>query len=129
MRRAVPRYRSLIYALCSFLLLGQATGAHLHVCLDGQEPPVQLHLAGASEQHDAAELSRPHSDREVALYRGSATNGKNLQLDLPLAAGGLFAPDLQQTVGLITAPRFEQIAAYTSVRGLLPPSRGPPDIV
>lgn len=128
MRRAVPDYRSLIYALCSFLLLGQATGAHLHVCLDGQEPPVQLHLAGASEQHDASELSRPHSDREITLYRSSSTNGKNLQLDLPLAAGAVHAQQLAPGTGQVAVPRFDHVASYTAAHELLPPSRGPPHI-
>jgi hypothetical protein len=128
MRRAMPGYRSLIYALCSFLLLGQMTGAHLHVCLDGQEPPVQLHLAGASEQHDESELSRPHSDREVALNRGSSTTGKNLQLDLPLAACAVHALQLAPATRQIAVPCFDQVASYTAARELLPPSRGPPHI-
>jgi len=128
MRRAVPGYRLLIYALCSFLLLGQMTGAHLHVCLDGQEPPVQLHLARSSEQHDASELSRPHSDREITLNRSSSTNGKNLQLDLPLAACAVHALQLAPSTGQITVPRFDHVAPYTAAHELLPPSRGPPVI-
>lgn len=128
MHRAMPINRCFIYALCSLLLLTQVTGAHLHLCLDGQEPPVQLHLPGASEHHDATEFSRPHSDREIALSSASSASGKLFKVNLPPAISGACSLDLAPAAVSIAAPLARQLPPCAAAHDLLPPARGPPQL-
>ena len=64
-----PRdHRWLIAALCLALVMLRVGGVHLHLCLDGSEPPVSYHVADSGVHHlgdhDAGES---HQDRDMAL--------------------------------------------------------------
>jgi hypothetical protein len=104
----------------------QVTGAHLHLCFDGQEPPVQLHLLNASEGHDEAGFSRPHADEEVALNSDSSTRNDSLQFDLPPVATGTVAFHLQPAKALAATLCLDDVPSPAARHELLPPPRGPP---
>ena len=125
---AVPWKRRILLVLCSLLLSAQVTGAHLHLCLDGQEPPVQLHVAGATETHDESKFSLPHSDREIALTRNASTPGKFFPLDLPPAIDCTTAHELQLPADSPTPACADHPSFRTAPHELLPPSRGPPHL-
>jgi hypothetical protein len=55
----------LIALLCGVLLLTRLGGTHLHLCFDGSEPPISLHVADAGDHHPGE--SAPHADQDVAL--------------------------------------------------------------
>jgi hypothetical protein len=58
----------LIAALCLALVVLRVGGIHLHLCLDGSEPPISYHVVDSGihhlDEHDAGES---HSDRDMAL--------------------------------------------------------------
>ena len=125
-RTLLARHRSILFGLCSLLLLAQFSGAHLHLCFDGQEPPIQLHLLDANEGHDETEFSRPHSDEEIVLNGDSSTRNDSLQIDLPPTISGTLAAGLSRVTALAATLSFDAILPCAAHRELLPPPRGPP---
>jgi len=99
--------------------------AHLHVCLDGNEPPVSVHAMDGSVHNDAHHQQADHSqDTDVAL------------LDAALLKAGLDADvfvigvvwTLVLEISVDTPPRPEPL--FTPLlrlpARLKPPLRGPP---
>jgi hypothetical protein len=126
MRVLLARSRSVLFALCTLLLCAQVTGAHLHLCFDGQEPPVQLHLLDTGEIHHDTGFSLPHSDEDIALSDGSSARAKPLHFDLPPALVAAITFDLRPAMAFATARR-PALASHPAVRiELPPPARGPP---
>ena len=66
------------------MLAARAGGAHLHLCLDGSEPPAGLHLFDLGQHHDDPGADRPHSDVDVEVAGELIAKGKS-QWQLPLA--------------------------------------------
>ena len=112
--------------LCVALLVVRVGGAHLHLCFDGNEPPVSFHPVEDSDHHDEAGLSASHDDTDVALSAASiAKSGKQI-LDLSLLAllpflMCLLLPQMRQLF-FTSAPRLLPTLAFH----LRPPLRGPP---
>lgn len=121
----MARSRTVLFALCALLLSAQVTGAHLHLCFDGQEPPVQLHLLDAGEIHQDTGFSLPHSDEDIALSDGSSARAKPFHLDLPTLAVAMFL--IPRPAVAFAAARRPALASHPAVRHELPPPpRGPP---
>ena len=60
--------RWLIAVLCLGLVVLRVGGVHLHLCLDGSEPPVSYHVADSGVHHlDEHDAGESHSDRDMAL--------------------------------------------------------------
>lgn len=128
MRAITALRRNVLFGLLTLLLSAQVSGAHLHLCFDGQEPPVQLHvLDDAGEDHHDSDLSQPHTDEDVALNDGSSPRDKPLQLDLPPASAGMFPFDPRPATVPVASHRSDNILLFTARDELLPPSRGPPE--
>jgi hypothetical protein len=109
------------------LLSAQVTGAHLHLCFDGQEPPVQLHMLESAEGHDhASGFSRPHFDEEVSLNGDTSTRNDSLQFELPPATTGSVTFDLRPVVAAAAGLPTDCKLPSTARHELLPPPRGPP---
>jgi hypothetical protein len=119
--------RLALFLLCLTVLFARLGGAHLHLCLDGQEAPLSVH---ASEpEHSDAHHDDPttHSDQDVSLIDDTLTPLSKLFADLPtllavvslvLCAGALRRP-----------PQAAVLAARASqVRFHHPPLRGPPSL-
>ncbi len=111
--------------MCAALLASRIAGTHLHVCLDGSEPPIELHVADDGEHH-AEDSGAPHADRDVML------GGDYLSKKGDLADPGLLA--LCLALLLFILPRLRaQLPDYLAparprparINGL-PPTRGPP---
>jgi hypothetical protein len=120
---------SLIRRVALIVLLTFASArlvdAHLHVCLDGQEPPVTVHTADGSVHNDLHHQDQDHDDRDIDV----------LDTIFVKKAG----PDVQPFVTVIAFVaialeplRFASNATplvlppYRPLFHLRPPLRGPP---
>jgi hypothetical protein len=123
--RFTPRTRLVIVLLCAALLASRIAGAHLHLCLDGSEPPVALHVADGGEHH-AENSGESHADQDVTLG-GDYLSKKSGQVDpgllaLCLALLLFFLPRLRAGIPDHLAPARPRAARING----LPPTRGPP---
>lgn len=114
----------LIALLCGVLLLTRLGGTHLHLCFDGSEPPISLHVADAGDHHPGE--SAPHADQDVAL-------GADLLVKKPAGGFDLGALAFAFTFLLLIvfrAPGIRPEALILPLRSartrLRPPLRGPP---
>ena len=57
----------LIALLCVAVAALRLGGAHLHICLDGHEPPISLHLADSGIHHIDEPGGGAHADEEIAI--------------------------------------------------------------
>ena len=114
-----------VVLLVLLALIGVRTSdAHLHMCLDGQEAPVTVHVADASLHHDADHEGQEHDDRDVdpvdaALLKAEA------DVDLLVYAVTSFVIAFSPLA--VHEPSAElALPNLTSPLYLRPPSRGPP---
>ena len=125
MLRDPRRQAWLLTLLCVPLLLGRVGGAHLHLCLDGKEPPSSFHLFDNGLHHGLSDMAVPHQDMDVAASGDLLSKGK-FEFDLPLALLAAFfllgLPARTRQFVASPAPR----AVLAAPLCLLPPSRGPP---
>jgi hypothetical protein len=59
------RRRWVIVFFVVAFLMARLTGAHLHLCFDGSEPPAQLHVSDDAEIHHHADDPQSHDDLDV----------------------------------------------------------------
>lgn len=116
----------LLTLLCVALLVVRVGGAHLHLCFDGGEPPVSLHLMDDAA-HTGPGMQSGHQDMDVALAGEAFAKTAKLGLDLPiLLIAALLAWSLFQ------APRPSvpgyRLPLISAVHFLRPPLRGPPPL-
>lgn len=116
----------LIALLCAVLLVMRLGGAHLHLCLDGSEPPISLHVADSGEHHPAETSTAPHADQDVAI--GADVLAKK-------SGGGFDLAALAFAIAFLLflafrAPGIRPQALALPLRSartrLRPPLRGPP---
>lgn len=106
------------------LLFAQWAGAHLHLCLDGTEPPMSVHVAGG-EDHRAGH-GQEHEDLDLTLPGAALLKAAKLLPELP--------PLLVLCVVLLlawSAPRPAPVIRAAAPCPspschLRPPLRGPP---
>lgn len=114
----------------SLLLALQVAGTHLHLCLDGQAPPVQVHrvdLPGGHEHgHEGSNAALEHADQDVLVAGNAVVRDRFFLLDLPslLPAGwhGVVTPRQQYRA----APPPAAAPLIRQTRQRLPLPRGPP---
>jgi hypothetical protein len=114
----------LVLALLAFAF-GRLTGAHLHMCFDGSEPPLSLHTSdGTHLEHHAGE-EHHHDDVDVEPLGDLLAKNAQVVL-LAVVAAGIWV------IALIAPWRPVAIAAIESrplrppPRFLRPPLRAPP---
>jgi hypothetical protein len=126
--RPVHRSRFLIALICVVMVSLRVGGLHVHMCLDGSEPPMSFHVADSGMHHlDELDSSGTHSDRDMALASDVVVKKPFGDLDLfLLAAFGaillfLLAPR-RELLPLLPPPLPVRSARIR----LRPPLRGPP---
>ncbi|WP_428310016.1 hypothetical protein [Hydrocarboniphaga sp.] len=116
----------LITLMCLALVIARVSGAHLHMCFDGNEPPVTFHLTDQGPHHDGADAKAHHQDAEAsATGEAVAKSGKSFfKLPLFLLAALLLwaALPLVRRFGFALSASARPIA----LPYLRPPLRGPP---
>lgn len=119
----------ILWVVAVALLPVRMANAHLHFCLDGQEPPVSFHVqdlathSGAEHVDDAG-----HNDRDVDVSASLlATKISSGAGDAPAALLHVY---VLATLLPLERPTFSSAdlpyAELTSVLALRPPVRGPP---
>ena len=122
-------FATLLWVLAVALLPVRMANAHLHLCLDGQEQPVSLHVQDvATHSGTEATTDQGHNDRDVDVSASMLTAKLSAGMDdAPSALLHLYVltallPVERLTFSLIDLPSAE----LTSVVTLRPPVRGPP---
>lgn len=112
--------------LTLILLIVRTAGAHAHLCNDGKEPPVAIHLADGSEHPCEVSGSSEHAgDKDVQI-------ATDVVLKKPPAADPWIATAFPVLLELVDAHAEQGISLETcdllveSPFFLRPPLRGPP---
>lgn len=114
--------------LCSVFVLLRVGGTHWHLCFDGREPAVSIHLADSSFEHSATGVESQHHDQNVEIGLASLLKHGSADFDIPpvLIVAFLFAAAVPKRA----LPRARRTPAppWSGLSLLLPPLRGPPEI-
>lgn len=117
--------RLLMWMILFAVMTAKASGAHVHLCMDGQEPPASVHLADIhDDEHHQEEKGQADKDVNPLFGTVAKKGGPDFDLgfafamvvlswDLPIARQGPFPPEVQ------SIPRDHSF--YWR-----PPLRGPP---
>jgi hypothetical protein len=117
-----------VLLLCSLLLVMRIGGTHWHLCFDGQEPPVSIHVADSSFEHSATGVESQHHDQNVEIGLASLVKHGSADFDLPPLVFAVLL--LWAVFPRLTVPRTRKALAppFSDLSLLLPPLRGPPAI-
>ena len=99
--------------ICVAVLVMRVAGVHVHMCLDGQEPPQSLHWGDAGVHDDEDHASGSHADFEIDLLDEALA--KNLPPDLDL-------PALLVAALVLLSPVLKSLAQKPSPSTIHPPS-------
>ncbi len=123
MFRLKPQIRLLLVLMCVLTLGVRVSGAHMHLCLDGGEPPVALHIQPDMDTHHA---DASHVDVDVSLAGKPLLKKAGVDTDLSAAAASAYLMFLlPPQTAMAFAPALES-PAFHSAHHLRPPQRGPP---
>lgn len=114
--------------LCITVLLMRMGGAHLHLCLDGGEPPVSVHLStdtGVDQPHTG--VGQGHHDQDVSLSGEALAKKLDGALQLPVLLVAAFVLFLMRPMGgpIILRDRTT-LVPRVPVFHIRPPLRAPP---
>lgn len=115
----------LVLLLGFVLLLSRVSDDHLHLCFDGQEPPIALHVQDVGLHHLGMDASQGHADQDVDLVSIAPARFKSPGLNGALLFTlCLLLASLPRTR---VRPRFDPPRTIKSTPPFLhPPLRGPP---
>jgi hypothetical protein len=115
----------IILLLSMTLLVTRIAGTHLHLCFDGIEPPVSMHLLDV----DAHDGDATHNDRNVELPGATLAKAAATLADaLFLFSAVLCLVLLTDTVRHVRS-RSQLTLLRESIKLLRPPLRGPPSLL
>jgi len=117
---------SLLMLLCVALLL-MRSGAHLHLCFDGSEPPVAVHVDDYGQHHTDVGADAVHQDADVLLAGSAMTRSGNTAVDIVpvFLVVALLLWIFSQTFnrfGLVS----RRVVVHLLPKYSSPPLRGPP---
>jgi hypothetical protein len=118
----ILRHKTIAFVALIIWLIAGWSGAHGHLCFDGQEPPISIHMDTLGEHPDHA-ADEQHVDANVDLSQPLLAKLTKIDLPLLLAAALLFAVMFEKTSFVVS----NYSPTYSSRRtGLRPPLRAPP---
>ncbi len=114
----------LVLALLAFAF-GRLTGAHLHLCFDGSEPPLALHTADGThlDHHGGEDLA--HDDMDVEPLGDMLAKSAQILL-LAVVAFGIWLIALLPPSRRIAVAFNDSRPPSPPPRFLRPPLRAPP---
>jgi hypothetical protein len=120
---SMKRLWIVLFSVLAFLFVSSA-GTHLHVCFDGQEPPISVHVLDGDHadlhSHDAA-----HDDLDIDPL--SQPHPKPFHSDLPVLIFLLVLCILRwRPATAIPVPLRHLICLRSPLRYWRPPLRAPP---
>lgn len=125
MRRSA--FARALWVLAILMVAIRVGDAHLHLCADGQEQRVSLHVADAPGQHHADEAQSDHDDRDLDFSGPTLTKKVGILDDLQLAT--LPTSTLLQLLPVaksIAPTVVDRPVTFSLLFVLRPPLRGPP---
>jgi hypothetical protein len=118
----ILRHKTIAFVALIIWLIAGWSGAHGHLCFDGQEPPISVHMHTLGEHTDHA-IDEQHVDADIDLSQPLLAKLSKIDLPLLIAAALLLTVWFEKT--LVTISLYSQ--SYSSRRaGLRPPLRAPP---
>ena len=124
--RPPPVFKQICYWAFALLLFAvRSADAHVHMCLDGQEPRTSLHVADGGIHHGGAGASQEHNDKDVK-YAGDGVFKKGESADLLLLATIWSLVDFLSPYTAELPQHPAAILALPVLSHLRPPLRGPP---
>ena len=128
MHRSHHPFLRIWVALISLAVMAMpVSGAHLHLCFDGGEPPATFHAVEDGSAHDGPAVDGAHNDKDVSLQDAVLAKKHDGALDLPTALAAV-ALVIRLPVAA-PAPAFDTNVATPiplRVARVLPPLRAPP---
>jgi hypothetical protein len=127
MFRSRPFLRLWIALISLAVLAMPVSGAHLHLCFDGGEPPATFHPIEDGSAHDGPDATGTHNDKDVSLQDAALAKKQDRAQDLPTALA-VAALVLRMPVAA-PAPAIDLNVATPiplRVARVLPPLRAPP---
>lgn len=127
--------RHLIVLLCITVVMLRVGGGHLHLCLDGSEPPVALHLTEDGSFHEETatpEQSAGHTDLDLQLTPGAGLLAKSpLPLDGDVTVALLAALLLCCLIRprRLVSPAHQVPQKASRIHFLLPPRQARPTLL
>jgi len=119
--------RVLLFLACALLITARISGAHLHLCFDGNEPSSSLHLVedGDADLHFGAHSS--HEDLDVSLVGNLLVKQDSAGVDLlPILVAAAIVLGVVRLASSKSLYRRLTVLFRTPVFDLRPPPRGPP---
>jgi hypothetical protein len=120
--------RACITLLCITILVMRVGGAHLHLCMDGSEPPVSVHLtADAGLDNTSIGEGKAHHDQDVSLSGEVLAKKLDGALHLPMLIAVAVVLFLVPLVRLPLLPRDRTSLIHPiPIFRIRPPLRAPP---
>ena len=127
--RRLSTFGMVLWLLAIALLPVRMADAHLHLCMDGQQPPVALHVQHVAT-HDGAQphADDDHNDRDVDLS-ATTTVAKSSLLDDGLVPALLHVYVLAALLPRPSAAAPAKVSVHSFHSAPIdgpPPARGPP---
>ncbi len=124
---AFRNLKLLTVLLCVAVVVLRIGGTHLHLCFDGSEPPVSLHLPDSGLHHGEESATATHADQDVSIGAEALVKKSSVTLDVAALAFVFalllfFLPRLRSPLPDAFLP-FRTSPARVRLR---PPLRGPP---
>lgn len=120
--------RSFLAVLALAIFALPASGAHLHVCVDGAdgEPPASVHVGDACLHHPG-NAGDVHDDMDASLESGAVVKKTRSFLELPACLLPTPVLFMQPVATAVDFPRghLAPIVSVVAYR-ILPPLRAPP---
>ena len=119
--------RACLTLVCVAILVTRLSGAHLHLCFDGSEPPESVQLTAVASDGSPDEARKPRHDLDVNLIGEALAKKLDSSLELPmLLAAAILLFRVQAVVALVIARhRTAPLIPIPAFR-LRPPLRAPP---
>jgi hypothetical protein len=115
-------------ALISLAVMAMpVSGAHLHLCFDGGEPPATFHPVEDGSAHEDPTAGGAHNDKDVSLQGVALAKKQDGALDVPAAL--MVAALVIRMPVTVAIPAFDTDVTTPiplRVARLLPPLRAPP---
>jgi hypothetical protein len=126
MFRLANRSRPFIAMLCVAMVALRVAGLHVHMCMDGSEAPLDIHVADTGVHHHD-EPDTGHEDLEMAIAPDAVLKKPfgDFALTLLAAFGALLLFVLARPRERFSFPPVPVRAASARTH-LRPPLRGPP---
>jgi hypothetical protein len=113
--------------ICAIALVAmRMSGIHLHLCEDGQEAAVAVHLLDGSLHHVETDADVDHEDRDLNIFGAAIFKKDNGSADLLPLLGALFLLFVLPRARLFVPPARAIALPLGPELHFTPPLRGPP---